>query len=104
MPQCAVEHGGRSRIERAMGTRVRRRSTRTILVAGLLPVVVALPGLWLGIVQLVEALRHPPVGGVVGLGLVLGFWLLLGSIFVICVAVLLVGVALDVRDLRNRGL
>jgi hypothetical protein len=52
----------------------------------------------------IDALRHPPTSGVVGLGLVLGFWLVLGSVFVIGVALLLVSVALDVRDLRNREL
>lgn len=80
---------------------MRRRPTWPILVAGLLPAVVALPGLYLGGLQIADALRNRPVGGVVGLGLALGFWLVLGSLFVICVATLLTGVALDIRDLRN---
>ena len=33
----------------------------------------------------------------------LGFLLRLGSSFVVCAGVLLTGVALDARDLRNRG-
>ena len=82
---------------------MRRRPTWPILVAGLLPALGALPGIYLGVLQVLDALSQPPAGGVVGLGLVLGFWLLLGSLFVVCVAVLLIGVALDVRDVRNRG-
>jgi hypothetical protein len=80
---------------------MRRRASWPILIAGLLPALVALPGIYLGGLQIADALRNHPVGGIVGLGLVLGFWLVLGSLFVICVAVLLTGVALDIRDLRN---
>lgn len=80
---------------------MRPRPAWPIVAAGLLPALGALPGLWLGALQILEALRRPPPGGLVGLGLVLGFWLLLGSLLVICVAVLLTGIALDVRDLRN---
>jgi hypothetical protein len=80
---------------------MRGRPTWPILIAGLLPALVALPGLYLGALQIADALRNRPVGGVVGLGLVLGFWLVLGSLFVICVAALLTGVAVDIRDLRN---
>jgi hypothetical protein len=82
---------------------MRPRSTLPILVAGLLPVLAALPGIYLGVLQITDAVRHPPTGGVVGLGLVLGFWLAVGSLFLICVAVMLTGIALDVRDLRNRA-
>ena len=83
---------------------MRRRRALPIVVLGLLPALAALPGFYLGALQLADALRHPPAGGVVGLGLVLGFWLLLGSLFVVCIAMLVTGIALDVRDLRNRGL
>ena len=82
---------------------MRPRSTLPILVAGLLPVLAALPGIYLGVLQIVDAVRHPPTGGVVGLGLVLGFWLAVGSLFLICVTAMLIGIALDVRDLRNRA-
>lgn len=82
---------------------MRRRGTWPIVVAGLLPALGAVPGIYLGVRQVLDALARPPAGGVVGLGLVLGFWLLLGSVLVVSVAVLLVGVALDVRDLRNRA-
>jgi hypothetical protein len=82
---------------------MRRRATWPIVLAGLVPALGALPGIYLGVLQVIDALRHPPTSGVVGLGLVLGFWLLLGSVLVACVAVVLTGVALDVRDLRNRG-
>lgn len=75
-----------------------------IVVLGLLPALVALPGFYLGAIQITDALRRPPAGGVVGLGLVLGFGLLLGSLFVVCIAMLVTGIALDVRDLRNRRL
>jgi hypothetical protein len=81
--------------------RMRRRSSLPIVVAGLLPVVVAVPGLFLGVLQIADGLKTRPAGGVVGLGLVLGFWLVLGSLFVICVTALLTGAALDIRDLRN---
>ncbi|HLK11548.1 MAG TPA: hypothetical protein VKW76_09215 [Candidatus Binatia bacterium] len=80
---------------------MRRRPTWPIRAAGLILGVGALPGLWLGAREILEALRHPPPGGLIGLGLVLGFWLLFGSLFVLCVAVLLTGLALDVRALRN---
>ena len=82
---------------------MRRRPTLPLLVLGLLPALAALPGFYLGALQLADALRHPPLGGVVGLGLVLGFWLLVGSLFVVCIAMLVTGIALDVRDLRNRS-
>ena len=82
--------------------RMRPRAVLPILIAGLVPVLVALPGVYLGVVAVVDALRHPPASGIIGLGLALGFWLLVGSLFVICLSVLLTGVALDVRDLRNR--
>ena len=82
---------------------MRPRSTLPILVAGLLPMLAALPGIYLGVLQIVDAVRHPPMGGVIGLGLVLGFWLAVGSLFLICVTVMLIGIALDVRDLRNRA-
>jgi hypothetical protein len=83
---------------------MRRRATWPIVLAGLVPALGALPGIYLGVLQVIDALRHPPASGLVGLGLVLGFWLLLGSVLVVCVAVLLTGVALDVRDVRNRAL
>jgi hypothetical protein len=81
---------------------MRLRPTWPILVAGLLPALGALPGVYLGVRQILDALARPPAGGVVGLGLVLGFWLVLGSAFVVSLAVLLTGAALDLRDLRNR--
>jgi len=81
-----------------------RRRRFPVLVLGLLPALAALPGFYLGALQLADALRRPPAGGVVGLGLVLGFWLLVGSLFVVCIAMLVTGIALDVRDLRNRAL
>jgi hypothetical protein len=83
---------------------MRCRPTLPIVLLGALPALAALPGLWLGALQVTDALRHPPAGGIVGLGLVVGFWLLLGSLFVVCVAMLVTRIALDVRDLRNRAL
>ncbi len=80
---------------------MRRRSSLPIVAAGLLPVLVAVPGLVLGVLQIADALQTRPAGGVIGLGLVLGFGLVLGSLFVVCVTALLTGVALDIRDLRN---
>ena len=81
--------------------RMRHRSSLPIVAAGLLPVLVSVPGIYLGVLQIADGLRARPAGGVVGLGLVLGFWLVLGSLFVICLTALLTGVALDIRDLRN---
>jgi hypothetical protein len=81
---------------------MRRRPTWPILFAGAVPALGALPGLYLGALQIADALARPPASGVVGLGLVLGFWLLVGSAFVVSLAVLIAGAALDLRDLRNR--
>jgi hypothetical protein len=78
-----------------------RRPVWPIVLAAAIPAFVALPGIVLGALQLWEAWTHPPAGGVVSLGTILGFWLLLGSLFVVCAAVLLAGLALDVRALRN---
>ena len=80
----------------------RPRASWPIVVAGLVPALGALPGISLGVRQIADAVAHPPATGIVGLGLVLGFWLALGSVFVVCVSVLLTGAALDLRDLRNR--
>jgi len=81
---------------------MRRRSAVPIVLATVLPAIAALGGLGLGSMQIVDGLRHPPVGGLIGLGLLLGFGLMLGSLFVLCVSVVLGGLAFDVRDLRNR--
>jgi hypothetical protein len=80
---------------------MRPRPTLPILLAMLVPVLLAVPGVYLGIRQLVDALARPPAGGVVSLGMVLGFWLIVGSVFLASVSLLLGGLALDVRDLRN---
>lgn len=66
-----------------------------------MPIVVALPGVYLGVRQLRNGLAQ---AGVVGLGTALGFLLLFAAVFVVCIAVQVTGIALDVRDLRNRGL
>jgi hypothetical protein len=81
---------------------MRRRPTLPIVLATLVPVLLAVPGVYLGIRQLADALARPPAGGVVSLGMVLGFWLVVGSVFLASVSLLLGGLALDVRDLRNR--
>lgn len=83
--------------------RMRRRAVWPIVVAGLLPALAAFPGLYLGVLQVLDALRNPPATGLVSLGMVLGFWLGVGSLFLACATLLLVGIALDVRDLRNRS-
>ena len=83
---------------------MRPRPSWPIVVAALVPALVALPGVYLGAAQILDAVRSPQQAGIIGLGLLLGVWLLLGSLFVVCAAVLLAGVALDIRDLRNRGL
>jgi len=80
---------------------MRRRATLPIVVATLVPVLLAVPGVYLGIRQLSDALARPPAGGVVSLGMVLGFWLVVGSAFLASVSLVLGGLALDVRDLRN---
>jgi hypothetical protein len=85
----------------ALKRRMRRRASLPIVVAALLPGTLAVPGIYLGIRQLADAFARPPGGGVVSLGMVLGFWLVSGSIFLAGVSVLLGGLALDVRDLRN---
>jgi len=80
---------------------MRRRPALPIVLATLVPVLLAVPGVYLGVRQLADALARPPAGGVVSLGMVLGFWLVVGSVFLASVSVLLGGLALDVRDLRN---
>jgi hypothetical protein len=94
---------GRGEEPRAMGTRMRPRSTLPIRLVGLLPILAALPGLYLGFLQITDAVRHPPLGGVIGLGLALGFGLVLGSLFVISVTAVVTGLAVDIRDLRNHS-
>ena len=79
----------------------RARPTWPIWLAGIVPSLVALPGIYLGVRQMQNALQQP--GGIVGLGIVLGFWLLVGAVFVVCIAVQVTGMALDVRELRNRA-
>jgi len=80
---------------------MRRRPTLPIVVATLVPVLLAVPGVYLGLRQLADAFARPPAGGVVSLGMVLGFWLVVGSVFLASVSLVLGGLALDVRDLRN---
>lgn len=80
---------------------MRHRSTLPILLATLVPILLAVPGIYLGVDQLRYALAHPPSGGVASLGTVLGFVLVVGSVFLAGASLLLGGLALDVRDLRN---